>query len=70
MAADVFAFAGTNVTFTLKHATTVSDTEDTKFVKYVFTDAHIYGQPVWSWADDYSSATASFTCTDNRNLTH
>ena len=66
MAADVFAFAGTNVTFTLKHATTVSDTEDTKSVKYVFTDAHIYGQPVWSWADDYSSATASFTCTDNR----
>ena len=66
MAADVFAFAGTNVTFTLKHATTVSDTEDTKSVKYVFTDAHIYGQPVWSWADDYSSATAAFTCTDSR----
>lgn len=23
---------------------------------------HKYGEPVWSWADDYSSATAVFTC--------
>ncbi len=25
---------------------------------------HVYGEPVWDWADDYSSATATFTCTD------
>ena len=24
---------------------------------------HTYGEPVWAWADDYSSATATFTCT-------
>jgi hypothetical protein len=24
---------------------------------------HTYGAPVWSWADDYSSATATFSCT-------
>ncbi|MBO4733482.1 MAG: hypothetical protein J5662_03300, partial [Clostridia bacterium] len=24
---------------------------------------HTYGDPVWNWADDYSSATATFTCT-------
>ena len=23
---------------------------------------HTYGAPVWTWADDYSSATATFTC--------
>ncbi len=25
---------------------------------------HTYGDPVWNWADDYSSATATFTCTE------
>lgn len=25
---------------------------------------HTYGTPTWEWADDYSSATATFTCTD------
>ena len=24
---------------------------------------HNYGEPVWAWAEDYSSATATFTCT-------
>ncbi|MBR4742608.1 MAG: InlB B-repeat-containing protein, partial [Oscillospiraceae bacterium] len=24
---------------------------------------HTYGEPTWSWADDYISATATFTCT-------
>ena len=23
---------------------------------------HVYGDPVWTWADDFSSATAKFTC--------
>ena len=25
---------------------------------------HGYGEPYWNWADDYSSATATFTCTN------
>ncbi len=25
---------------------------------------HAYDEPVWDWADDYSSATATFTCTE------
>ena len=25
---------------------------------------HSYGEPVWTWAEDYSAATASFTCAD------
>ena len=25
---------------------------------------HAYGEPNWTWADDYSSATATFTCTE------
>ncbi len=25
---------------------------------------HNYGEPVWAWTDDYSSATATFTCTE------
>lgn len=43
-----------------------SNTSDTKSVTYDFTDAHIYGDPSWSWANDYSSAKATFTCTDER----
>ena len=26
---------------------------------------HTYGDPVWTWAEDYRSATAKFTCVDN-----
>ncbi len=26
---------------------------------------HTYGDPAWTWADDYSSASAAFTCTEN-----
>lgn len=25
-------------------------------------EAHTYGEPVWTWAEDYKSATAKFTC--------
>lgn len=28
----------------------------------VSSDTHVYAEPVWSWADDYTSATATFTC--------
>jgi hypothetical protein len=33
---------------------------------YSFTDAHTYGEPKWTWADDHRSATAKFTCADSR----
>ncbi|GEM_PF-2766113 len=31
---------------------------------YSVIEPHTYGEPVWSWADDCTSATATFTCTD------
>ncbi|MCD7929210.1 MAG: Ig-like domain-containing protein, partial [Clostridiales bacterium] len=30
----------------------------------VETHTHTYGEPVFTWAEDYSAATATFTCTD------
>ena len=35
----------------------------TKTVENIPATGHEYGQPVWSWAEDNSSATATFTCT-------
>ena len=29
---------------------------------------HTYGEPTWNWAEDYSSATATFTCTANDDV--
>ena len=55
-----------NITARIKHATTLSSDGKASSIEYIFTDAHIYGEPVWTWADDYSSATAKFTCTDSR----
>lgn len=56
-----------NVTARIKHATSFSRTFlETQSIDYIFTDAHTYGQPQWTWADDYSTATAKFTCTDSR----
>lgn len=58
-----------NVTLRLKHATklvTKSMNTSARSIDYIFTDAHTYGNPVWTWADDYSTATAKFTCTDSR----
>ena len=61
------AFNNMNVTFNMKHSTSV-DLYGTayKSVSYSFTDAHTYGEPEWTWSDDNSSATASFSCTDER----
>ena len=62
-----YVFNHMNVTLRLKHATTFSKTNfGAQKVTYQFTDAHIYGEPKWTWEDDYSSATATFTCTDSR----
>ncbi len=31
---------------------------------------HAYGEPTWDWADDYSKATATFTCANDANHEH
>ena len=55
------------VSLRIKHASKFSSASfSAQHVDYIFTDAHIYGNPAWSWADDHSSATATFTCTDSR----
>ncbi len=59
-------FGGYDVTLHLKHATTFASSLNGDTVTYDFTDAHTYGEPVWTWADDYSTATAKFTCADSR----
>ncbi len=54
-------------TLRIKHGTKFSSTSfSARSVDYVFTDDHTYGEPVWTWADDYSTATAKFTCADSR----
>ena len=60
-------FNNMNVTARIKHATTFSRSSFMqKSISYIFTDAHTYGNPVWSWSEDNTSATATFTCTDSR----
>ena len=54
------------VTVHTSHATTLSKTGSAQSFAYDFTDAHTYGEPVWTWAEDMRSATAAFTCTDSR----
>ncbi len=56
-----------NVTLRIKHGTQFSSTSfSARSVDYIFTDAHTYGDPVWNWSEDNTSATATFTCTDSR----
>ena len=53
----------------LSHATTFKNVDETTIdssTVFDFTDAHIYGEPEWIWAEDNSSAKAKFTCTDSR----
>ncbi len=55
------------VTARVKHATTFSSSQlSAKKIDYIFTDDHTYGNPIWTWSDDNSAATAAFTCTDTR----
>ena len=60
-------FNNMKVTANLKHATKFryEYLGSTSF-SCIFTDNHIYGEPTWTWADDFSSATAAFTCADAR----
>ena len=37
------------------------DYSDTK-AEEIPSPGHTYGEPVWAWSEDYSSATATFTC--------
>lgn len=51
----------------ISHDTTFSKTSlEQQSITYSFSDNHKYNNPVWTWADDYSEATAKFTCTDSR----
>ena len=60
-------FGNRSVTMHLKHSTQFSSTDfGARSITYDFTDAHTYGDPVWNWSKDNTSATASFTCTDPR----
>ena len=55
------------VTARVKHATTFSRTFFSQLsIAYIFTDAHTYDDPVWTWSDDLTSAAATFTCSDSR----
>ena len=60
-------FGNRSVTIHLKHSTQFSSTDfGARSITYDFTDAHTYGDPVWNWSKDNTSATATFTCTDER----
>ena len=39
----------------------------TKTVENIDATGHAYGAPVWAWAEDYSSATATFTCANDES---
>ncbi len=41
---------------------TMGTADVTETVTYYSGHAHTYGRPTWAWADDYKSATATFTC--------
>lgn len=67
-----FAFQSLNLTARVKHTTKLGNDAGARNINYVFTDEHIV-TPGWHWADDHSSATATFACQDERcsfNETH
>ena len=57
---DEDAYTTYTATATLDDGTTVTD-ERVVTVEGTAT-GHVYGEPEWTWADDCSSATATFTC--------
>lgn len=64
---DDRAFTWSNIVVRLAHATTLSSEGNANSIEYIIIDdEHPYGDPVWTWADDYSSASAKFTCSDSR----
>lgn len=60
-------FRDLSMTVHLSHGTRFNRSDlILKDIAYDFTDAHLYAEPVWSWEDDHSAATATFTCSDAR----
>ncbi len=60
---SVFSYYN-EITLHLRHATTFDKPlTDSARVLYIFTDDHTYGEPVWTWSDDLSTASATFPCT-------
>ena len=54
-------------TYTATFTNSAFETQ-TKTVEDIDALGHIWGEPVWEWAEDYTSATATFTC--NNNASH
>ncbi|MBR1939080.1 MAG: DUF1566 domain-containing protein [Spirochaetales bacterium] len=61
---------------TCTEAGTIKYTANVKLDEKTYTDiktvdvsalGHKYGDPVWTWSEDYSSATASFTCSNDND---
>ena len=63
---DMSSFKNRDVTVHLKHSTKLGNDGWASKMTYVFTDAHTYGEPVWTWSDDHSGAKAAFTCTNSK----
>ncbi|MEE3492756.1 InlB B-repeat-containing protein [Ruminococcus sp.] len=63
---DRSSFGNMKVTARIKHETTFSKELLLSSIDYVFTDAHPYGNPVWTWSNNDTSATANFLCSDSR----
>lgn len=57
---DLFPDENTN-RYTLRNGVW-DETEENKGTWDAFGHIHSYGEPVWNWADDYSSAVATFAC--------
>ena len=58
------ATSGNTTTYTATATFNGSSYTDTKTVTVTPPHTHTYGTPTWSWANDYSSATATFTCAE------
>lgn len=59
---EVFAPTCTEQGYTLHTCTGCGDSyKDT----YVAALGHSYGEPTWAWSEDYTSATATFPCTND-----
>lgn len=55
------------VTARVKHTTIFSNLLlGSQSIDYIFTDPHPYGDPVWTWGENNTSASARFTCTETR----
>lgn len=64
---DSGAFNNMNITVYMKHsAQLVGNSTWYQTLTCIFNDEHLYSTPEWTWADDFSSASATLTCSDAR----